>query len=125
MEGDNNQSLSLLAELTNFFFKREGVLDSSRFVDFWATMRGSSYVSTLVMKSIIAITGEEKHASLADVVKRLSNGSLSSLPEIRRTDIDSEGMFHLNIKIFTNSHGSSIPTGSKYSCDDVLCDIVL
>lgn len=91
-EGDNNHSLLMCAELASFLFKKEGVLEPNKFVDFWATLRGASYISTLIMKYIIAMTGEEKHATLVDVVKRLSQGNLSSLPEVRQTELDPEGM---------------------------------
>lgn len=91
-EQDNNQTLLTLSEFVNYFLKNDGVLDQSRFLDFWQSMRGASYISILILKYIITLTGEEKHVSLVDVVKRLSSGTLSSLPDTKVIETDQDGM---------------------------------
>lgn len=95
IEQDTNQNLLILSEFVNYFLKNDGVLDQSRFIDFWQSMRGASYISILILKYIITLTGEEKHVSLIDVVKRLSSGTLSSLPDTKIIETDQESMFYI------------------------------
>jgi hypothetical protein len=79
------------------FLAKNGYFSPPHWAEFWNSPKTASISATLITRILLILTGEDKHITVQDSVKKLANNSPGPIPELQRfPDLDAD-----NIRIST------------------------
>lgn len=93
------EPLQQLSEAVQSFLSVNGQLPTNFYKQFWASFRNSPdnvafYLTILFSKLIAQTTGEDKHAPLGDIVRKIASGEANNITaaDVAKLPVDQDGV---------------------------------